>query len=417
MSQSSKTKDSSFTSHVCTSYFVLPLSVFASLKSCTPALLKIQLPETPQLPNLKTQGVVIGEKDFLTVSKEGKEVAESIRPALDAIGTLRIKPFRNRDEEISCTATHVGQGLVVTSGHCLLGSRACNGARLTFGDRHASWKIWQRKIWKSQCLEVISNQSDEARLGSTGHDYAVLRVSNPPPAKVDIDTTYVPSLKDELIALSYPKPQYGQPHNLVSSGPCKVTRFPSLDFFGRMKSLATFSHDCDTMGGSDGAPVFLARTGKMVGIHQSGFRAPNEGKNSPDASMNYAKLLSYGQLSTLLTEMNPYPPTPENELRSFWVGGFSPEIYPVGIPGDLYLHVGTIGAGEYGKRAKFRVSTGLDTSLLIVDGDGEKHYFTGISYSSNMETPRSYLAPLNLYAITTKDSHTVKVAVEDIELN
>lgn len=55
-------------------------------------------------------GVVLGSNDFVLVAEDGENVPRRYRALLDAIGFL---------EPGGCTVGHVGNGVVVTAGHCL----------------------------------------------------------------------------------------------------------------------------------------------------------------------------------------------------------------------------------------------------------------------------------------------------------
>jgi V8-like Glu-specific endopeptidase len=149
---------------------------------------------------------------------------------------------------IGCTATHIGQGLVITAGHCVT-STSCSATYdvlWTFTQRNS------RGAGRSRCLRVLAQEENSQR------DYAVMLVDNPPSASLATNLGDRPSQGDRLTILSHPA---GRP--LSWSGWCAHEG----EFSGNR-----FAYACDTEGGSSGAAVLNERL-EVVGIHNLGSSA------------------------------------------------------------------------------------------------------------------------------------------------
>jgi len=188
----------------------------------------------------QTPEKVIGENDFVPVAADAANLPLELQDAVSAIGQLNI----------GCTATHIGDGLVLTAGHCVTRSprsrsKGCPQLGVIWGNYGGN-----KKYSVSKCITV------EAREYNDRVDYAVLRVANPPSAVVEVD--WEP--QDQNISatiLSFPRmrPMEWSPN---------CATHPYMD---PVRAAVKFSHSCDTEGGSSGAPIFSADTFKMVGIH------------------------------------------------------------------------------------------------------------------------------------------------------
>lgn len=183
---------------------------------------------------------VIGDNDFIPVNADASNLPVGIQSAVDAVGQLNI----------GCTATHIGSGLVLTAGHCVTRSpRSRGGACPQLG------VIWgnyggNKKYSVSKCITI------EAREYNERVDYAVLRVTNPPKAAIEVD--WLPQDQNGSIAiLSFPRMR-----PMEWSAGCETQTYHDP-----ARAMVKFSHTCDTEGGSSGAPIFSADTFKLIGIH------------------------------------------------------------------------------------------------------------------------------------------------------
>lgn len=183
---------------------------------------------------------VIGENDFVPVAADATNLPVELQDIVGAVGQLNI----------GCTATHIGDGLVLTAGHCVTRSprarsKGCPQLGVIWGNYGGN-----KKYSVSKCITV------EAREYNDRVDYAVLRVANPPEAFVEVDWAPQESILPVTI-LSFPRmrPMEWSPN-------CETE--PYMD---PVRAAVKFSHSCDTEGGSSGAPIFSADTFKMIGIH------------------------------------------------------------------------------------------------------------------------------------------------------
>jgi V8-like Glu-specific endopeptidase len=196
-------------------------------------------------PSNKEFNTVHGENDLIPVKGDGSNIPQKYRPLLDAIGLM----------DGGCTVTHLGNGIAITAGHCFLGY---------FGDddviyrcNHASkWGYRQNKNdnLTSNCEYIM------ARKFSDDGDYAILRVAPIPPVKIAFDAVHPISTSSVITIFSHPKrrPLEWSQYCSVESGK-KGGKGPNY-----------FTHQCDTEGGSSGAPVIDDTMLKIVGIHNGG---------------------------------------------------------------------------------------------------------------------------------------------------
>lgn len=147
---------------------------------------------------------------------------------------------------LGCTATHIGNGIVLTAGHCVKSSNCTSSAyniRWGYTQNNRSGKL------VSKCSQVLAHENNSLR------DYAILRYSPAPSASLPINRSNRPKAGQRLTIFSHPN---GIP--LAWSGYCKHEG----NYYGQR-----FSYKCDTMGGSSGAAV-LNENFEIVGIHNLG---------------------------------------------------------------------------------------------------------------------------------------------------
>mgnify|MGYP002780889516 CR=1 FL=1 len=249
----------------------LPLSLLflGALSSLTACSGEASLGDTPEgdAPDTQEQDVIIGRNDLLTVSASGDNVSARYRALLDGFGRLRISGGL-------CTATHVGNGVVVSAGHCFnapsreVRDRACSGTVVEWGYRSG-----RSSVPTSQCTRILAMAN-----GSTT-DYAIFRVSPVPSVSVPIAAGRRPAQGARLTIFSHPQ---GRP--LQWSGTCPLS--------GRVSSNE-FGHTCDTQGGSSGATILEDSTLRVIGIHWGGGGSRNIGMFA-DASPLASLLASSG---------------------------------------------------------------------------------------------------------------------------
>lgn len=225
---------------------------------------------SPGLPSeVGTQGKIIGDNDLVPVAQDGSNIPERYRGLIDAFGEI----------SMGCTATHLGDGLVLTAGHCFDAPATrtehldCAGITVDWGVRAGA-----AGYLTSRCEDVLVAELNGDR------DYAIFRVSPAPTAKVEVAATSQPALGSSLTIFSHP-----QLRPLEWSQTCTLQ---GADNAGR--GVDEFSHQCDTEPGSSGAAILSDVTLAVVGIHDGG-RAP----------WNYGTYLSQTPLSELLGATTP----------------------------------------------------------------------------------------------------------------
>jgi hypothetical protein len=192
-----------------------------------------------------TGSVIIGNNDLLPVAADGNNVPARYRGLLDAFGRLLIP---SGGGYALCSATHIGNGLVVTAGHCFgagptrVDNASCNGTVVEWGYRTG------RTPARSNCQSILAMQNGGNR------DYAILRVASPPAAAVGVDLS-TPPAGTPLTIFSHP-----------GGRPLEWSRTCSLLGPGN----GQFGYQCDTQGGSSGAAVLRDDTLQVVGIHWGG---------------------------------------------------------------------------------------------------------------------------------------------------
>jgi endonuclease G len=103
-------------------------------------------------------------------------------------------------------------------------------------------------------------------------DIALLSVSSQGRPTVSLDTNRLGE-SERVVVIGYPaqdKTRNPLFSDAVFAGKYGVRRAAIGEI---LDGAATphFYHDCSTLGGNSGSPVFSLRTGRVVGIHRSGF--------------------------------------------------------------------------------------------------------------------------------------------------
>ena len=212
---------------------------------------------------------IFGTNDLLAVNAEATNIPLKYKSLVNAFGLM----------SVSCSATHIGNGYVLTAGHCFwVGSELAQD--LPCGEISIEWGVRQGlpAYLKSTCERVLFAQR------STTNDFAIIKVSPVPNAFVEVELSRKALASDSLTLFSHP-----QKLPLRWSGTCTVET--SLD---PLLSATTLQHKCDTNPGSSGASILDPATNKIVGIHNGG-RATAQG-----VGMNYGTFITNPELLTAL---------------------------------------------------------------------------------------------------------------------
>lgn len=168
---------------------------------------------------------------------------------------------------IGCTATHIGDGYVVTAGHCVTHTTCSSLFDVTWGYTNAN----RKGTGRSKCSKIIAREFNDER------DYALFKVDSPPKFSLPLNLSDRPAKGDALTIYSHPSSR-----PLSWSGWCKSTGA----FDGKR-----FAYTCDTEGGSSGA-VVLNKKLQVVGIHNVG--AASSGVNAGTYAKDIAAFKNLG---------------------------------------------------------------------------------------------------------------------------
>lgn len=221
---------------------------------------------------------VIGEDDLVTVMQDASNIPLRFRSLVDAFGYM----------SMSCTATHIGNGYVLTAGHCFWAGESldentsCEGETIQWGFREG-----EKPYLVSNCETVIAKQhSDHA-------DFAIVKVSPIPPVAIAPDLTRRAITGDTLTLFSHPSDMTLQwSHSCtVEWGTVEPPLFmPNID-------PPFLKHKCDTNPGSSGATLINILSLKVVGIHDGGF------VNDNGTGMNYGTYIMDSPLYDILKSL------------------------------------------------------------------------------------------------------------------
>lgn len=213
-------------------------------------------------PHQSSTRSIVGANDLQPVSTDLANLPENLRPLADAIGLFGI----------GCTGTHIGDGIVVTAGHCFQNllihenSVAIDGVScrnfepkntdIGWGFRSLNPEGENVFTSVSHCVEVIHAEWNGQK------DYAIVRVDQAPTASIPMDFATHISMNQEITLLSHPN---GRP--LEWSQTCRTT---SPEIVSSLNPDTRFIYTCDTEPGSSGAAVIDMNTRHIIGIHNGG---------------------------------------------------------------------------------------------------------------------------------------------------
>lgn len=194
---------------------------------------------------------IIGDNDLVPVTENGDNIPAAYRGILDAFGRI----------SMGCTATHIGQGFVLSAGHCFNAPSAredlvdCDSVTVEWGVRRSA-----QPYMVSRCEMILAQATNDQV------DYAIFKVTPAPHAQLEVSDS--PAVFGTDITL------FGHPmgRTLEWSGVCQMLT-PDHGGWGS----EAFSHQCDTEPGNSGSSVLDAHSLKIVGIHDGGIRPYNYG--------------------------------------------------------------------------------------------------------------------------------------------
>ena len=180
-------------------------------------------------------------------------LADASRSEGDPLAVGRL--FRNDDYK--CTAFHVGNGVVLTAGHCVPYECHVDGAQPA-----TSLSIkWSAPEGVPARVSAVTRVLSCVR--SYSLDYAVLRVSDPPREWLSLEANWkIPQAKGvPLFMITYPDKD-----TLSIVDGCSSQNFSG----SHLISDYNFIHSCSVSPHSSGSPILLEGSRLVVGIHQGG---------------------------------------------------------------------------------------------------------------------------------------------------
>lgn len=156
----------------------------------------------------------------------------------------------------TCTAFLVTPEIMLTNQHCIASNAEAKSTKVDF-----DFDVPGPPGEVGELMELLDSSFEL--------DYAVVRLkeaSSRPPLELDVVR---PDDDAQLLIIQHPG---GQPKQ-ISLADCSVD---GVLVEGRGADMTDFGHQCDTLGGSSGSPVFDFADRKVVGLHHLGI---DEGSN------------------------------------------------------------------------------------------------------------------------------------------
>lgn len=215
---------------------------------------------------------IIGSKELIFVNKEKTNIPFKFRNVVDSTGLM----------DVGCTVTHLGGGYAVTAGHCIWTKFFQEIPETPFvdlpcaDDQGHQFEIWwgyrgadgDKPAGKGLCERIVYAQVTRF------YDFAILKVSNPPKAKVFVDLEHQVEFGRRITIFSH-----ADSLPLQWSKNCSVKRIITAGV-----NTKSIMHQCDTKPGSSGAAIIDMETLKIVGLHNGGIFF-DEFKDPPPPSL------------------------------------------------------------------------------------------------------------------------------------
>jgi len=207
---------------------------------------------------------IIGINPLVPIRADGSNLDSTLRPYLDAFGLVAI------GDSGSCTGTHLGNGYVLTAGHCFLedtgettsANQPCPTIKVYWGYRGspATGSPKPMVTLASQCTKLVYAELTNDR------DFAIFQVDQMPKVSVSLaleSNRTAPNTK--ITIFGYPM---GRP--LEWSQYCAVNK--STVAGAPFNAPSRVAYQCDTQPGNSGSSVLSinsAGVAKVVAVHDA----------------------------------------------------------------------------------------------------------------------------------------------------
>jgi V8-like Glu-specific endopeptidase len=215
--------------------------------------------------SLEGKQTASGGDDMIPVTADGSNLPEALRVVRAATAVLDTTIDWN-DGPSACTATHIGNGLVLTAGHCVARNEAY------YARRTEAPEAADRPFAPAMTLHFGSPSAPAVRATVldaeyvANRDYAILHIDAPPAAKVAVRGGARPAVGTGLTMLSYPgkRQAQGRPDLtvLMWSQDCSVASSANVESV----YAPLLMHTCDGAPGSSGAGLIDAKRTELVAI-------------------------------------------------------------------------------------------------------------------------------------------------------
>lgn len=198
-------------------------------------------------------GEIIGNNPLISVNTDVSNIDADLKNLANSVGLM----------STGCTATHIGNKIAITAGHCLednVGMAPTLRRNLPCSNVSIFWP----SNLKTTCVQVLALEE------SATADYAIFSVNAAPVAAMAIQNFAPAADGSKITIMSYP---LGQP--LAWSQYCSLHKMTDPS-----ETQMQFYHDCSTQPGSSGAAVVEVNantTPAIVGIHDGYINPMNYG--------------------------------------------------------------------------------------------------------------------------------------------
>lgn len=252
---------------------IINFATLAALSACAPQHAPVveaiqaseaAAPETDSVSDFMPSKI-IGENNLVKIKADGSNLEASLRPYLDSFGLIAM------GQRGSCSGTHLGNGYVLTAGHCFLDTSAPlpqSAAGKACADVKVYWG-YRGSVATGSAKPVVSSISTCTQMVyaelTKNTDFAIFKVNTAPKSKITISTEAKRTAANtKLTIFGYPQ---GRP--LEWSQYCALKNVSALGAVN-FKGAETFVHQCDTEPGNSGSSIVAVTASgnvKVIGVH------------------------------------------------------------------------------------------------------------------------------------------------------